>query len=284
MVGIDINTIQNAIPSNLKKQGMDKLSGLVVSKGEEIKTQIQPKLLQLVEEAKSPNLCANPNTVKSIIETRNNIIGKLNNTSTFLDQSTLALTGINTLFTLLTTTKIILSTTRIATSLGSKFAPIIPGAVVALIDDLRTAEDAITYDSLGESNLAKLKNILGGASIAFAVISSSIKTAILTLNSLDLLISKCPNATTLSTVDNNLVQIANQEEKAALTNNEVGYKGFILQIDTVPYTDTVNRKKAVGINQNGIKLIETELSFTQNEQTLIDELKFIIDRDNLKAN
>ena len=49
------------------------------------------------------------------------------------------------------------------------------------------------------------------------------------------------------------------------------------------FTPTVNRRRAVGLNQFGIQQIKTNLSFTNNNQTLIDELKFIIDRDNLKA-
>jgi hypothetical protein len=39
----------------------------------------------------------------------------------------------------------------------------------------------------------------------------------------------------------------------------------------------------LGINKSGVKLIETQLSFTLDNQTLIDELKLVIDRDNLKA-
>jgi hypothetical protein len=45
----------------------------------------------------------------------------------------------------------------------------------------------------------------------------------------------------------------------------------------------VNRYRAVGKNQSGIVLIQTELSFTLEPQILINELKLIIDRDNLKA-
>ena len=37
-LGIDITTIQNATPDNLKRQGVDKLSSVLIKKGEEIKT------------------------------------------------------------------------------------------------------------------------------------------------------------------------------------------------------------------------------------------------------
>jgi hypothetical protein len=65
--------------------------------------------------------------------------------------------------------------------------------------------------------------------------------------------------------------------------NDGSYKGFTFTIEEVPFSPTVNRIKAIALNQGGIPLLETPLSFTTNRQTLIDELKLIIDRDDLKA-
>ena len=64
---------------------------------------------------------------------------------------------------------------------------------------------------------------------------------------------------------------------------ETSYNGFDIKIVEVPFTSTVVRKKAVGYTPSGIALIQTELSFTTNNQTLVSELKLIIDRDDLKA-
>ena len=64
---------------------------------------------------------------------------------------------------------------------------------------------------------------------------------------------------------------------------ETSYNGFDIKIVEVPFTSTVVRKKAVGYTPSGIALIETELSFTTNNQTLISELKLIIDTNDLKA-
>ena len=58
---------------------------------------------------------------------------------------------------------------------------------------------------------------------------------------------------------------------------------YRLEIEEKPYTDTVSQNRAVGLNQSGIILIATNYSFASDPNILINELKFIIDRDNLKA-
>lgn len=282
-LGIDITTIQNATPDNLKKQGIDKLSDVLIKKGEEIKTQIQPKLIQELEKAKDKLLCDNQDKLLKLIQTRNNIVGKLNNISKFLDNASLTFAGVATLFQLLLYAKTILTTTKTIANIGVKFFPTTPGAVTSTIDDLGTAADKITFDNLGNSRLEKARNIVGASAIAIALLSVTIKGVIELLKQIDIELSKCSNIE-LTPIDQNLIDISNQVTEAETSINESTYKGFVIEIETVPFTDTVNRYKAVGLNSDGIKLIETPLSFTTNKQTLIDELKFLIDKDNLKAN
>jgi phosphopantetheine adenylyltransferase len=102
---------------------------------------------------------------------------------------------------------------------------------------------------------------------------------------IDLFLQKCDpnNINSLTPISKEIQDIANTQAQSDLTQNQTTYKGFIIEIETVPYTSTVNRKRALGKNQLGIILIQTELSFTTDEQTLINELKIIIDSQNLKA-
>jgi hypothetical protein len=282
-LGININTITNSIPANLQQSAIDKLSNLLIKKGEEIKSQVQPKLLQEIEKSKDGLLCDDKNKLSALITTRNNIVSKLNNISNFLDQSTLTITGVNTLFELLIISKQTLEAIKLTINSSVKLSPVAAGSIVSTIDDIQTAINTITFNSLGSSRLEKINNTLGGAAISVAVLSVIIKETISLLNQLDINLNKCSNIN-LTPIADNLIKINEQVTNAESSLNESLYNGFIIEIETVPYTNTVNRYKAIGVNNDGIKLIETPLSFTTNKQTLIDELKFIIDRDNLKAN
>ena len=43
----------------------------------------------------------------------------------------------------------------------------------------------------------------------------------------------------------------------------------------VKFNEQLNQRKAIAYNGNGIPTLETELSFTTNTQTLVEELKLI---------
>jgi hypothetical protein len=69
---------------------------------------------------------------------------------------------------------------------------------------------------------------------------------------------------------------------------DMEYKGFKFAIreDNKPNAPSVNgiyRHYAVAIDTNGVEVLRTDSSFTQDTQILIDQLKLIIDTQNLKA-
>ena len=93
----------------------------------------------------------------------------------------------------------------------------------------------------------------------------------------------CDPNSTLTLISDDVKSLGELNLKAQNTQNNTTYQGFILDTQIIPYTPTVNRTQAIGKNAQGIILIKGEPSFTSNNQTLINELKLIIDRDNLQA-
>jgi hypothetical protein len=119
--------------------------------------------------------------------------------------------------------------------------------------------------------------------LVISIIGTYILTAKATLDIIDAYIKKCNKYANLDPTSKIINDIADAQLQAQQTLNQITYQGFIIEIEEIPYTPTVIRRRAVGKTQQGIPLIQTELSFTTDNQTLINELKLIIDRDNLKA-
>lgn len=100
---------------------------------------------------------------------------------------------------------------------------------------------------------------------------------------IDEIITLCSPNATLENLSSDVLATVAVQLSAGETEDGSLYKGFRLEIETKKYTDTVNQNRAVGKNNSGIILIATEYSFASDPNVLINELKFIIDRDNLKA-
>jgi hypothetical protein len=279
MAGIDITSIQNAISD--PKSALVKLSLLLIKKTSDNENLIKLPLENLLKQIPTDGTCPDPQTLQNIIDKRNNIVEFLNKFSTFLDTVIFTYTGVSVAFDVALSTITGLKLTKTAASGGVKILPTAPGFVTALLSDLGDLTDNLTYNSLGESKLVKRKQDLDTLSIALNIVSSFVKNVITILNSLDAALSLClqPNQT-LNPVSDNLQKILTDNQQSVDNST---YQGFIFKIEEVPFSSTVTRRKAVAFNQSGIPLIETPLSFTTNDRTLIDELKLIIDRDNLKA-
>jgi hypothetical protein len=280
MAGIDINTILDAIPEDRKVKGLQKLGQILVQKGTELESQLPNSITSLTSQF-TPGSCPEPTILQSIVEKRNNIVGKLNAVGRTLDVITSTYTGVSSFLDVLIFSVSNLRNIRTGLNQAAKLIPVIPGAAISAINDLGDATDRITFNNLGNSKLQQQKDRIDSLVIPIALFSKVIQNILTLLNSLDTLILACDSNVSLDNISEIITQTANNQNQADI--NDGSYKGFTFQIEEVPFSPTVNRRKAIALNQQGIPVLESELSFTTNNQTLINELKLVIDRDNLKA-
>ena len=247
----------------------------------EIQNTVVSEVRSIIDDTLNKNLCK-PSVQKLIVQ-RNALVTQLNKIGKTLDTITKSITGLNTFLNLVLTLIRIISITKTSLSLTTKLAPVAPGAAPAGLSDLEDAKNKLTFTETGTSKLDKTQKTIASAGISISLVNGYILTIVKLLGLLDFFLNKaCPNST-FESISKGIKDSASAQQQAGTTLNQTTYEGFIIEIEEVPYTATVTRRRAIGKNQQGIILIQTELSFTTNPLTLINELKLIIDRDNLKA-
>jgi len=278
-------SIQKIVPQIIENREDLDVNKLATEAFDDAFNQVQQEAQQLGQDALD-NFCLPTLVTDNIITQRNNIVGVLNNVGKQLDTlaSFLGLAGgfltiINVVLKALVAADPLLSAT------GKAF-PFSAGVTESIRSDLKTLKEGVLFDEAGESKITPIVVALASSAISVSIVSAFIKQSVNFLFIIDPYILKCANEAQI----NNLTKLSptiqgifETETKSLQTSNQATYKGFVLQIKEEPFTPTVTRRRAVGLNQYGIQQIQTNLSFTTNNQTLIDELKFIIDRDNLKA-
>lgn len=285
----DAETVKNNRSEDMKAAGIAKLNALVDSQVTKIATLVIPNLLLLAKDflqSKIGDLCPPPKITQEALSTLNNIVKSLNATVESVDKvaqaSTAATTAVNTVQEVSAALTIALP----AASLAAKFAVPVPGALVSAIDDIDFANKTILYKQDGSPKLPPITGGINAITMQIAVFSSILKNASGIVNTITSLIKPCLQEGQTNEIEQ-LSALTQQYTDYADDNYEnydnTSYKGFIIKMEEVPFTPTVNRRRAVGYTTNGVPLIQTELSFSTNNQTLTTELKLIIDRDNLKA-
>ena len=182
---------------------------------------------------------------------------------------------------LLTTATAIKLTTFI-TNQAAKVIPLIPGAVVSIINDLDTIRETILVDNKNQPRLPPIQQAVSNVNIPLNQLNRLITQIVFALGDIDDLISLCRPDAELESLSPEVLSTVVVELSSELEGENL-YKGFRLEIETRAYTDTVNQNRAVGKNQNGIILIQTNYSFASDPNVLIRELKFRIDAENLST-
>lgn len=303
LTSTDIDGINNAVTEDSKPQGLQRLGSLVLKQSQKLSKFVIPLAFNLIKEygidkleaaleEESDSIDELREQLKEefcnvqlpqIIAKRNNAVDYLNNTGRILDTLTVSVNFGASFAEILETLIKILRGASFTINQASKTIPLIPGAVVSAVNDLTTIADTITFKPDGTPNIPPLKITAAQVSPAFATVQSTIVRCVDLLDRLDILITLCDPNANLTGISDSINTVYDNELIALATENDGTYKGFILEIESIPFTDTVNKNRAVGKNRSGIILISTESSFASNPQVLIDELKFIIDRDDLKS-
>ena len=303
LTSTDIDGINNAVTEDSKPTGLQRLGSLILKQSQKLSKFVIPLAFNLIKEygidkleaaleEESDSIDELREQLKEefcnvqlpqIIAKRNNAVDYLNNTGRILDTLTVSVNFGASFAEILETLIKILRGASFTINQASKTIPFIPGAVVSAVNDLTTIADTITFKPDGTPNIPPLKITAAQVSPAFATVQSTIVRCVDLLDRLDILITLCDPNANLTGISDSINTVYDNELVAASTENDGTYKGFILEIESIPFTDTVNKNRAVGKNRSGIILISTESSFASNPQVLIDELKFIIDRDDLKS-
>jgi len=308
MAKIEETLLRNSRPSDTKERGIAILGTIVMSRSQVIVDRMIPKIEQLIRVFATT--CPSEGELRRIVRVRNNIVVQANSIGNLLSNVASSLQIASTFIGAVIAVIGILRGAKIGASLAAKFLPITPGAVPSILSDLDDFITNITFNSEGNPRLPPIKQQIDGIALPISLIVYYINRLLSTLQLLDQSITECQLAQTsgkplnevkllltnnprlqnelnsqlgITPVSEDLANISQIQNEADDSPNLSTYQGFIIEIEEVPFSSTVSRKRAVGKNQDGIILIQTELSFTTVDQILINELKFAIDKDNLKA-
>lgn len=142
--------------------------------------------------------------------------------------------------------------------------------------------------------LEKLGVGLTALGLVAASVGSLLGILIELLNSLDFLIQNCAEDEDIPFVELNK-EFANLIDESSadkgllgvidpITGNPYPYKGFTFEIkQDTSQNFQYPKRYAIARNIQGIQVLRSESSFASGPEILIEELKFVIDRDNLRA-
>lgn len=156
------------------------------------------------------------------------------------------------------------------------------GPVLVAKDLIEKSEDLISI----------LKDKIGVGTLQLRMIIEELRKVILLLDILDALIQTCAeeisddddNVQTQTAVSQQLLNSTQQQSQqlSPVVTNVNGFDMSVITEDGETEFD-LKRRRAVAKNKAGIIMLKGELSFSSNDQILIDELIFYIQQNDLKA-
>lgn len=278
--------IENQFTQQLLPLNFDSLEG-DVQKEVEDKLRSTASELALQTLSGKPPYCPADNRLEKILRIYNTLIEVLEATALVLNITSVSLNVLNQILNGTITAKGALEVAKIAVNQALKIPPLAalptPSGITSAITDVTDAINVITYKADGSSKLTDNKSKLETGAEFTAKAAVIVNGIVLILNLIKPILQKCGlQPDELGPQLNRFIQ---ESKTTNQSNTQQSYQGFTFQIVEVklPNDPTVTRRIGQALNTEGVIALETEPSFTQNPKVLIEELKLVIDRDNLKA-
>ena len=275
-----------------------KIPLLIVNKGQELVKQLIPQVIDIASQTgiqnigtsnvQLPDACLVSDELQRILNLRNTLVDRLNTTVDFIEKLSKPLDTLVPLVNSLSTSNQRLNNIKTLSQLNIPFLPTSPPGAPspsqAALVGLGIVENLLK-DYLSPA-IINNKNIITTIQSALDYVNNILTKLINIFKSIDQYLTNCGaiSETTPLTSLNPYLQQLDQQQTAvdAAPINQV-YRGFVLEVREEQFSPTVNRRRAVALNPQGIILLQTPLSFTSTSEVLIQQLKLIIDNSNLKA-
>lgn len=256
---------------------------------EEILKAIEPKAQELALSLVNtkPPYCPTPEEGRKVLKKYNNLLAVVENISLYLNLSSATLNVVTRVVDGSLTAKSALNIAKIAVNQALKIPPLAglatPSVITTAITDVEDAINLITFKADGTPILKEERTKLENGAFYLSLAAAIVNIILLILKLLKPLLQTCGLEANEPGPETNRFVL--EAETTNQSNTQQSYKGFTFEIVEVklPNDPTVTRRVGQALNTEGIIALETEPSFTQNPKVLIEELKLIIDRDNLKA-
>lgn len=294
--------------------GLDKIVQIITKEANKVKTKYIKKAEDMVKSF-AEGVCPPKAKIDRFVTIRNNIVESLTRVYDKVDRLSSTISGISRFLAAILIPIKVFQILITALNLVQLVAPIIPNPVLVKINaGIETGQDfldKIRFKADGDQRLVPLVNGVIAANIATKLFANVLRDLVCKIDALDISMLECYPEVALPEGSSDLPLAEREQIKGELTSElqsqlipipsrltdfiaesvrvqensvtETAYRGFEFVIEEVPFSPTVNRRRALAQNSDGVTLLQTELSFTSTPDILIEELKLLIDRDNLKA-
>ena len=287
----EISTVSTLIGDQFTDQLLPlNFDSLETPTKEEILRTIEPKAQELalsLINTKPPYCPATPEEGKRILDKYNNLLDVVETISFILNGTSATLNIITRVVDGGLDAKSALNIAKIAVNQALKIPPLValptPTAITSILTDVEDAVNLITFKADGTPILKEERTKLETGAFYLSLAAAIVNIILLILRLLKPLLQTCGlEANEPGPETNKFIQEA---ETTNQSNTKQSFRGFTFKIVEVklPNDPAVTRRVAQALNTEGIIALQTEPSFTQNPKVLIEELKLIIERDNLKA-